>query len=122
MLTLVLGGAATSIGASLILFACQIQFFYKFGWFMFLTCFFSILWSLFFFVVCLSFCGPAGDAGQVLWRKKKHPASGSSSSFEGYRNDGDVPVKPNPAGQGEAVELTTPPAAGDEDVPEADKA
>lgn len=66
----VIGGAVTSIGASLFLFGCMLQFFGKFGIFICLTCLFAILWSLFFFVPILSVLGPEGNYGQ-LWFKKE---------------------------------------------------
>ena len=54
----VLGGAATSIGASLVLVCTWIQFFYKFGIIFLLTILFSYLWAMFFFLPMLSFFGP----------------------------------------------------------------
>ncbi|KAJ9449653.1 Protein dispatched [Diplonema papillatum] len=57
----VLGGAATSIGASLILFCTWIQFFFKFGAIFLLTIVFSFIWAVFFFLPALSFFGPQGN-------------------------------------------------------------
>eukprot|EP01060_Flectonema_neradi_P010170 TRINITY_DN172_c0_g1_i2.p1 TRINITY_DN172_c0_g1~~TRINITY_DN172_c0_g1_i2.p1 ORF type:complete len:1358 (+),score=262.71 TRINITY_DN172_c0_g1_i2:410-4075(+) len=54
----VLGGAATSIGASLVLVCTWIQFFYKFGIIFLLTILFSYLWSMLFFLPMMSFFGP----------------------------------------------------------------
>ena len=57
----VLGGAATSIGAAIILLCTWIQFFYKFGIFFLFTILFSYLWSMFFFLPVMSVVGPEGD-------------------------------------------------------------
>ena len=54
----VLGGAATSIGASLVLVCTWIQFFYKFGIIFLFTILFSYLWAMFFFLPLMSFFGP----------------------------------------------------------------
>ena len=54
----VLGGAATSIGASLILVCTWVQFFYKFGVIFLFTILFSYLWSMLFFLPLMSFFGP----------------------------------------------------------------
>jgi predicted RND superfamily exporter protein len=61
----VIGGALTSVGASLILFGCQLQFFFKFGWFMCTTCFLSIVFSLGLFTAMCVIGGPAGNAGEI---------------------------------------------------------
>ena len=71
----VVGGAFTSVGASAILFGCQLQFFYKFGIFMCITCFLSLTYSLGYFMsLCILF-GPVGNEGQILWRKKASKVS-----------------------------------------------
>ncbi|KAJ9449660.1 Protein dispatched [Diplonema papillatum] len=57
----VLGGAATSVGATLVLFCTWIQFFYKFGAIFLMTIVFSFVWALLFFVPLLSYVGPQGD-------------------------------------------------------------
>eukprot|EP01062_Namystynia_karyoxenos_P079059 TRINITY_DN8268_c0_g1_i1.p1 TRINITY_DN8268_c0_g1~~TRINITY_DN8268_c0_g1_i1.p1 ORF type:complete len:1375 (+),score=357.87 TRINITY_DN8268_c0_g1_i1:276-4127(+) len=56
----VLGGMATSAGASIMLVACWLQFFYKFGIFFLLTILFSWLWAMFVFLPLLSLVGPEG--------------------------------------------------------------
>ena len=61
----VLGGAMTSIGASLILLCTWIQFFNKFGVTFLLTILFSYIWAMFFFLPVLSFVGPQGDFGSI---------------------------------------------------------
>eukprot|EP01065_Artemidia_motanka_P029383 TRINITY_DN354_c0_g1_i5.p1 TRINITY_DN354_c0_g1~~TRINITY_DN354_c0_g1_i5.p1 ORF type:complete len:1381 (+),score=421.40 TRINITY_DN354_c0_g1_i5:88-4230(+) len=60
--TTVLGGAATSAGASVMLVACWMQFFFKFGVFFLLTIGFSYLWAMFVFLPMLSVVGPEGPA------------------------------------------------------------
>lgn len=63
----VLGGAMTSMGASFMLVACWLQFFYKFGVFFLLTILFSLLWAMFFFVPVLSAIGPEGPRHAETW-------------------------------------------------------
>eukprot|EP01064_Diplonema_japonicum_P003493 TRINITY_DN12245_c0_g2_i3.p1 TRINITY_DN12245_c0_g2~~TRINITY_DN12245_c0_g2_i3.p1 ORF type:complete len:1343 (+),score=373.17 TRINITY_DN12245_c0_g2_i3:47-4030(+) len=57
----VLGGAATSIGAALILFCTWVQFFYKFGVFFLLTIVFSYVFSMLFFLPIMSLIGPENE-------------------------------------------------------------
>jgi hypothetical protein len=57
----VFGGAATSIGASAMLFLCYFQMFFKFGGFMFMTIVTSFLWANCFFMPILSLLGPQGN-------------------------------------------------------------
>lgn len=57
----VLSGMVTSVGASLLLFACQLQFFAKFGGFLCSTIAFSWLWANFFFLSALAAIGPQKD-------------------------------------------------------------
>eukprot|EP01063_Lacrimia_lanifica_P005129 TRINITY_DN1294_c0_g1_i1.p1 TRINITY_DN1294_c0_g1~~TRINITY_DN1294_c0_g1_i1.p1 ORF type:complete len:1304 (+),score=409.93 TRINITY_DN1294_c0_g1_i1:92-4003(+) len=57
----VLGGAATSAGAAVILLCTWIQFFNKFGICFLLTIVFSYVWSMFFFLPLLSVVGPQDD-------------------------------------------------------------
>lgn len=54
----VFGGAVTSLGASAMLFGCWIQYFFKFGGFMFLTIGLSFLFCFFFFMPLMVVCGP----------------------------------------------------------------
>ncbi|KAJ9455055.1 Protein dispatched [Diplonema papillatum] len=56
----VLGGAATSCGAAMVLFCTWVQFFYKFGAIFLATIVFSFIWALFFFLPMLSYFGPQG--------------------------------------------------------------
>merc|ERR1719491_1132747 len=50
----VLSGMVTSVGASIPLFLCQLQFFAKFGTFIFLVIFFSWIFANFFFMSILT--------------------------------------------------------------------
>eukprot|EP01065_Artemidia_motanka_P049049 TRINITY_DN8046_c1_g1_i1.p1 TRINITY_DN8046_c1_g1~~TRINITY_DN8046_c1_g1_i1.p1 ORF type:complete len:1296 (+),score=424.03 TRINITY_DN8046_c1_g1_i1:63-3890(+) len=68
----VLGGAATSIGASAMLVACWLQFFFKFGCFFLLTILFSYLWAMFFFVPALSVVGPQGPRHNETFSLRPH--------------------------------------------------
>jgi hypothetical protein len=61
----VLGGAITSIGASLQLFFCYFIFFFKFGVFFNVTILFSFTWAFLFFLPLLALVGPEGDFGDV---------------------------------------------------------
>eukprot|EP01063_Lacrimia_lanifica_P033900 TRINITY_DN6160_c0_g1_i1.p1 TRINITY_DN6160_c0_g1~~TRINITY_DN6160_c0_g1_i1.p1 ORF type:complete len:1323 (+),score=394.51 TRINITY_DN6160_c0_g1_i1:140-4108(+) len=61
----VLGGAATSIGASLVLLCTWIQIFNKFGVTFLLTILFSYVWAMFFFLPILSVIGPEGDCASL---------------------------------------------------------
>eukprot|EP00750_Incisomonas_marina_P031230 INCI7785.2.p1 GENE.INCI7785.2~~INCI7785.2.p1 ORF type:complete len:1466 (+),score=281.45 INCI7785.2:324-4721(+) len=54
----VFGGAMTSLGASAMLFGCWIQYFFKFGGFMFLTIALSFLFCFLFFMPLMMICGP----------------------------------------------------------------
>eukprot|EP01061_Rhynchopus_euleeides_P006362 TRINITY_DN153_c0_g1_i6.p1 TRINITY_DN153_c0_g1~~TRINITY_DN153_c0_g1_i6.p1 ORF type:complete len:1324 (+),score=570.06 TRINITY_DN153_c0_g1_i6:112-3972(+) len=57
----VLGGAATSIGASLVLLLTWVQFFYKFGICFLFTILFSYVWSMLFFLPLMSLIGPQNE-------------------------------------------------------------
>ena len=59
----VLSGALTSLGASLLLFFCTLQFFSTFGTFFFGTIFLAWLWANFFFLPALGTIGPEGIQG-----------------------------------------------------------
>mmetsp|Transcript_8463 Transcript_8463/g.34825 ORF Transcript_8463/g.34825 Transcript_8463/m.34825 type:complete len:1206 (+) Transcript_8463:235-3852(+) len=59
----VLSGAISTISASLPMFGAQIIFFFKFGVFVFLTIFFSLVYSLMFFAAALCVVGPLGTQG-----------------------------------------------------------
>lgn len=60
----VLGGAATSLGAAMMLWCTWLQFFFKFGAFLFMTVLSSYMWAVFFFMPMLSAVGPQGPHGQ----------------------------------------------------------
>ena len=57
----VLGGAATSIGAALVLLLTWIQFFYKFGICFLFTILFSYIWAMLFFLPLMSLVGPQNE-------------------------------------------------------------
>ena len=57
----VLGGAATSCGASIPLLLCWVQFFHKFGVCFLCTISYSYLWATFFFLPVMSLIGPQGN-------------------------------------------------------------
>jgi hypothetical protein len=92
----VVGGAFTSVGASLILFGCQLQFFYKFGAFMCITCFLSLVYSLgYFLALCILF-GPVGNEGQILWRKKASKISPEETFESPMKVSTQSPHPPSP--------------------------
>ena len=57
----VLGGAATSMGAAMILLCTWLQIFYKFGIFFLFTILFSYFWAMFFFLPLMSIFGPQNE-------------------------------------------------------------
>merc|ERR1711871_558129 len=59
----VLSGALTSLGASLLLFFCTLQFFATFGTFFFGTILLAWVWANFFFIPALGPIGPQGIQG-----------------------------------------------------------
>ena len=61
----VLSGAISTLGASLPLFGAQIIFFFKFGIFIFVTIFLSLVFSLGFFIAALTYVGPLGTEGSI---------------------------------------------------------
>lgn len=69
----VFSGACTTLGASLFMFAAEIQFFMQFGVFMFCTIGFSLIFSLGLFTLLVGLIGPQGNTGnlKVLFRKCK---------------------------------------------------
>merc|ERR1711871_1059265 len=62
----VLSGALTSLGASLLLFFCTLQFFSSFGAFFFGTIFLAWIWANFFFVPVLGTVGPENTTGDFI--------------------------------------------------------
>ncbi|XP_062611293.1 protein dispatched homolog 3-like isoform X2 [Saccostrea cucullata] len=58
-------GACTTLGASLFLFATEIQFFLQFGVFMFCTIGFSLLFSLGLFTLLVGLIGPQNNTGNL---------------------------------------------------------
>jgi hypothetical protein len=67
----VVGGAGTTFGAGVIMFACQITFFEKFAVLIPLTIFFSLSYALFFFMPLCAILGPSGKCGDVLFPLEK---------------------------------------------------
>ena len=67
----VVGGAGTTFGAGVIMFACQITFFEKFAVLIPLTIFFSITYALFFFMPLCAMLGPSGKCGDVVFPFEK---------------------------------------------------
>ena len=64
----VLSGALTSLGASLLLFFCTLQFFSSFGTFFFGTIFLAWLWANFFFIPILGDARqPSYDVFGLIW-------------------------------------------------------
>lgn len=61
----VLSGAISTLGASIPMFGAQIIFFVKFGAFVFLTIFLSLIYSLGFFCALLTLVGPLGKDGMI---------------------------------------------------------
>ena len=61
----VMGGAATSIGATLPLLLCWVQFLHKFGVCFLFTIVYSYMWSMFFFLPLMSIVGPQGGFASI---------------------------------------------------------
>ena len=57
----VVGGAVTTLGASLFMLPCQLVFFHKLGLLMVTTIFFSLIYSFGFVMPLLAAAGPSGD-------------------------------------------------------------
>ena len=66
----VLGGAGTTFGAGVIMFACILLFFEKFAVLISVTIMFSLIFSLFFFMPLLALVGPNGYFGDILFLTK----------------------------------------------------
>ena len=85
----VLSGCITSMGASIMLFFCTLQFFSKFGGFLFATVILSWLWANFFFLPVLGVVGP-----NVMGGSKTTPAE---RKIEGDNPGGvEMPSQPAP--------------------------
>lgn len=67
----VFSGACTTLGASIFMFAAQVQFFMQFGVFMFCTIGFSLIFSLGLFTMLVGLIGPQNNIGnlKVLFQK-----------------------------------------------------
>ena len=90
----VLSGALTSLGASLLLFFCTLQFFSTFGTFFFGTIFLAWAWANFFFLPALGTVGPEGIQGDFYGNMFGPKAGDGTSGTETTDN----PVAP--AGNG----------------------
>jgi hypothetical protein len=66
----VIGGAGTTFGAGIIMFACVLLFFEKFAVLISITILFSLLNSLFLFMPLIAIIGPNGSFGDVLFLAK----------------------------------------------------
>jgi predicted RND superfamily exporter protein len=81
----VLSGALTSLGASLLLFFCTLQFFSTFGTFFFGTIFLAWVWANFFFIPALGTFGPEGIQGDFygnMFGPKAGDSAGDKESTE----------------------------------------
>jgi hypothetical protein len=107
--TSVFGGAMTTLGASLFLFLCRVQFFSVFGIFVCTVIFWSLEFSHIFFMPALAIAGPVGAFGDVdqipsLCRKKGSESEASvEASNSPEQKAADVIGVPAPADQSEAT-------------------
>ena len=69
-----MGGAITTAGAGLVMFACQLLFFVKMAILIVSTIILSTLYSLYFFMGILLLIGPENDVGTYPWFKSKWEA------------------------------------------------
>jgi len=67
----VVGGAATTSGASVFLMMTQMLFFAKFGSFIFMTIGYSTLFAFCFFLIACLLCGPEDNSGYINCCRKK---------------------------------------------------
>jgi len=74
-----LSGMATSVGAAIFLWFCQVSFFRKFGQFLMITLVLSLIATLFFLIPLLLVCGPVGGRGRLpalpRWKKNDPEAT-----------------------------------------------
>ena len=76
----VLSGAITTLGASALLLLAQIIFFYQFGFFIFFTILFSIIYALILFTTFMGLAGPENNVGSLKTCFSKIPFCGSRTS------------------------------------------
>ena len=90
----VLSGALTSLGASLLLFFCTLQFFATFGTFFFGTILLAWVWANFFFIPALGTIGPEGIQGDfygnMFGPKAEEGAGGKETTGNPAAKDDDV--------------------------------
>eukprot|EP00466_Bigelowiella_natans_P019211 jgi/Bigna1/85675/estExt_fgenesh1_pg.C_50195 len=67
MVSTVIAGGITTFGAAIPLWFCQMTFFPKMGTLMALTIFFSLIYSVGFFMALSLVAGPVGRAGNLRW-------------------------------------------------------
>ena len=70
----ILSGAITTMGCGLLLVACQISFFKKFGTFICLTIAFSLFTAALTFGGIIHICGPEKGFGDIIKQKKVEAA------------------------------------------------
>merc|ERR1711871_394497 len=78
----VLGGAMTTLGASLFLFGCQLLFFSQFGNFICITVASSFFVANFFYMALCSVAGPEGAKGNLPWVSHAKNESESGQDIE----------------------------------------
>lgn len=66
----VLGGAGTTFGAGVIMFACTLLFFEKFAVLISVTIMFSLIYSMFFFMPLMALIGPNGNFTDIIFLAK----------------------------------------------------
>ena len=63
----VTAGAITTMGAGVVMLACQMMFFVKMAKLIVMVICFSLVFALLGFLPLCSLCGPEGDTGDVGW-------------------------------------------------------
>jgi len=82
--TTVFAGAVTTLGAGVFMFSCQLTFFTRMAGLISGTIFFSLLFSLFFFVPLLVLAGPGGEITSLAERAARLLAHCRSSGRKGH--------------------------------------
>jgi len=78
----VLGGALTTLGASLFLFGCQLKFFSQFGNFICITVASSFFVANFFYMALCAVGGPEGAVGNLPWVSHGKSEGGKGQDVE----------------------------------------
>ena len=71
MVATIVGGAITTAGAGVFMFACQLQFFVKMALLICATIIMSYIYALGFFMSMLLVIGPENDQGRVVTMVQK---------------------------------------------------